>query len=747
MINKKIVKNIVKKTALVLGAIIILLSLFIGAVYVGIFGSIPSQEELKELSLYKASEIYDVNKELIGKFYIENRQPISIDNIPSHVVNALVAVEDARFYEHSGVDYISIGRVAIKSILLQDKSSGGGSTITQQLAKNLFSRKDYSFLTLAVAKTKEIFTANRLESIYSKNEIIELYLNTVPFSGNTNGIESASRKFFNKPTNQLTVSEAATLIGTLKATTYYHPLNHKERALQRRDIVLHQMNKYGYITEDSLLSFKKDSLQLVYGTYDEQEGIAPYFRERLRQELLVWCKEKSTKKQPLNLYTSGLKIYTTIDKNLQLYLEQSTHQHLGALQKSFESEYGSQAPWSENAPLFKNNMSKLPLYKKLKEQSFSDKEIMDSLRNSKSLLQIKNDSDQNELLSITDSVSFMMKSINTGSLILTNTGALRAYVGGANFNYFKYDHIKSKRQVGSTFKPIVYATALENGASPCDYFEAREIAYENHQDWSPSNSNDTDERYLNYSMKEALTRSINTVSVKVLEEAGISNVISLSRKLNIKSELPEVPSLALGTAEISVEEMGGAYTSLINEGKATKPYYLLRISDESGKVIEQFDPPEVLEKAFSTTTQQQIIDMMQNVVNNGTGKRLRSSYGLPNQIAGKTGTTQSNKDAWFIGVTPELVFTTWVGFDDHRIGFKSTRIGQGANAALPITALTLQKINANKNLKRYSKVKFPPVSSEVAATLDCEPTKRDGFLKRLFTNPDKKRKRNFRRGN
>lgn len=746
MLNKRIVKKIIKKAALVLGVLLLMLILFIGAVYFGLFGSIPSQKELKELSLYKASEIYDVNKELIGKFYIENRQPISIDSIPSHVVNALVAVEDARFYEHSGVDYISIGRVAIKSILLQDKSSGGGSTITQQLAKNLFERKDYSFLTLPVAKTKEIFTARRLESVYSKDEIIELYLNTVPFSGNTNGIESASRKFFNKSTSALTPSEAAALIGTLKATTYYHPLIHEERALQRRDLVLRQMNKYGYITKDSLLAFKKDSLEFVYGTYDEQKGIAPYFRERLRQELLVWCKEKSTKDQPLNLYTSGLKIYTTIDKNLQGYLEQSTHQHLEALQKSFESEYGSQAPWSENALLFKNSISKLPFYKRLKNQSFSDEEIMDSLRNTKSLLQIKNNLDEKERLSITDSVSYMMKSINTGSLILTNTGALRAYVGGADFNYFKYDHVKSRRQVGSTFKPIVYAAALENGASPCDYFEAREITYENHQDWSPSNSNNTDERYLNYSMKEALTRSINTVSVKVLEKAGISNVISLSRKLNIKSDLPEVPSLALGTAEISVEEMGGAYTLLINEGKATKPYYLLRISDESGNVLEKFDSPEVLEKAFSKTTQQQIIDMMQNVVNNGTGKRLRSSYGLSNQIAGKTGTTQSNKDAWFIGVTPQLVFTTWVGFDDHRIGFKSTRVGQGANAALPITALTLQKINANKNLKRYSQGRFPQVSSEVAATLDCEPTKRDGFLKRLFTNPDKKKKRNFKRG-
>ncbi|WP_124979589.1 penicillin-binding protein 1A [Nonlabens xiamenensis] len=726
---------------IVLGAGFLLLVLFIGTVYIGWWGKLPAKKELSQLSLYKASEIYDAKNRLIGKFYIENRQPVALDSLPDHLMQALIATEDARFYKHSGVDYRSMGRVFFKSLLLQDKSAGGGSTLTQQLAKNLFARQNQGVFTLPVAKTKEIIIANRLEAIYTKPEILELYLNTVPFSGNTHGIESASRKFFNKPASQLSPSEAATLIGTLKATSYYHPKQHPQRATERRNLVLSQMAKYNYLTADSLKLFQTDSLQLDYAKFDEQSGIAPYFRERLRQELLTWCKENSTDEHPLNLYTSGLKIYTTLDKDLQTYAEQATTEHLKNLQPQMEAEYGDHAPWGDTGAAYLQAMKKSDRYQKLKTNSLDHQRILDSLSQTPSELVV-----EGTPLSVTDSLKHRLKSISTGSLVLDNNGAVKAYVGGADFSQVKYDHTNSKRQVGSTFKPIVYTAGLEKGMTPCSYISAREVAYENHKDWSPSNSGDIDERYMNYSLKEALTHSINTISVKVLEKTGIDEVVSLSRKLNINNEIPKVPSLALGTAELSIAEMAGAYTAFINDQRPVKPYYLLKITDADDHLIEEWKKPEVMEPAFSATTRQQMIAMMESVVDRGTATRMRSVYGLRNDIAGKTGTTQSNKDAWFMAVTPQLVVATWVGFDDHRIGFKSTRVGQGANAALPISAKLLQKMNADPAMKPYTSARFPQASDQVLSSLECEPTKRDGFFKRLFTNPDKKKKRRFKGG-
>ncbi len=742
-LNTKI-KRILKKVAIVLGIAIGGVCLFIGTVYFGLWGALPSKKELKELSQYRASEIYDINNELIGKFYIQNRQPIPLDSIPKHVVDAVIATEDVRFYEHNGIDTRSLFRVAIKSILLQDKSAGGGSTLTQQLAKNLYKRGDYSIFTLPVAKCKEIFIAKKLESIYEKDKILELYLNSAPFSGNTNGIESASRKFFNKPTQKLTPAEGATLIGTLKATTYYNPYRHPERSTKRRNVVLQQMYKYNYITETSLKTFQKDSLITDFARFDEQNGLAPYFREKLRQRMLVWCKENTNLLKQPNLYASGLKIYTTIDKKMQEYAEAATREHLQKLQEQFEGEYGSNKPWGQKTELFKNKLKTTQRYLKLKEKGYTEAVILDSLKK-KRIMNVSSFGKQRKVrFSTMDSLEFYLKSLNTGTLVLAADGAIKTWVGGVDFENFKYDHIQSKRQVGSTFKPIVYAAALENGLRPCDYISARQVAYENLNNWSPSNASKKDEKYMNYSVKEALTQSINTVSVKIIEETGIQKVIDLSKKLNITTKLPEVPSLALGTAELSVLEMAGAYTAFINESRAATPYYLLKIENAQGKILEEFETEEPAKKAFSETTRQQILAMMQNVVNQGTAKRLRANYNLKNELAGKTGTTQSNKDAWFVGVTPHLITVTWVGHDDHRIGFKSTRVGQGANAALPITAKLLQKMNGDKRFDTITKAKFPNVSAEVAASLDCEPTKRDGFLKRLFTNPDKKKTKKFK---
>ncbi|MCW8979821.1 MAG: transglycosylase domain-containing protein [Altibacter sp.] len=732
-----------------IGILMLLVSLFVATVYFGGWGPIPSSKELQELSQYKASEIYDVNDELLGKFYLADRQPIAFDQIPQHTVDALIATEDVRYYEHSGVDLKSFLRVFFKTILLQDASSGGGSTLTQQLSKNLFSRKDYGFLTLPVVKTKEIIIARRLERLYNKEEILELYFNTVPFSGNTYGIESAALKFFNKHTKELSVSEAATLIGTLKASSTYDPRNHPERSRSRRNTVLFQMKKYGFLSDLSYQKFVSDSLKLNYGAYDEERGIATYFREEVRNHLLKWTEEQSKYGTKLNLYTSGLKIYTTLDKTLQLYAEEAVTTHMTQLQKSFEKEYGNAAPWLTNKKIITNAIQRSYHYKRLKHQGYTENAISDSLEKPRKMWWRGIPKDSTVMASTVDSIKHSLKFLNTGMLSLDPvSGAIRTWVGGVDFEQYKFDHIsKSKRQVGSTFKPIVYVTALEQGVSPCDYFSAQEVVYENMEGWSPSNSGNVDEKYMNYNMTAALSKSINTVSVKILEKAGIQNTINMASALGIKTSLPEVPSLALGTAEISLLEMASAYTAFAHKGIAATPYYLRKIEDSQGTVLAQFAPEETATPVFSETNQQLMISMMQAVATSGTAQRLKSTYGLPNDIAAKTGTTQSNKDAWFVALTPNLVALTWVGHDDHRIGFKTTATGQGANAALPIVAEFFQKINKDSSFNSISKARFDTPSPSVRQLLDCPPTKRDGFLKRLFTNPDKKKKKRFKTKN
>ncbi|RFN58723.1 penicillin-binding protein 1A [Marixanthomonas ophiurae] len=740
--RKKIGNLVLKATLLITGGI----SIFIISVRLGLWGSIPNMKEVQELSQYEASEIYDVNDELIGKFYLSNRQPIPYSDIPQHTIDALLATEDVRFYDHNGIDTKSLFRVFFKTILMQDASSGGGSTITQQLAKNLFSRENYGFLTLPVVKTKEMIVARRLEKNYSKKEIIELYFNTVPFSGNTYGIESAALKYFNKKTIELTPTEAATLIGTLKATYTYDPNRFPERNIKRRNIVLHQMHKYEFLTDTEYKKHIQDSLKLDYGHYDEQHGLAPYFREELRNKMLAWCKENKTKDAPYNLYTSGLKIYTTLDKTLQQYAEEAIKEHLGKLQKTFEKEYGKSAPWLTNEALVTSIVKKTQAYKKLKAKDLSEEATLDSLSVKRKMWLYDIDGKKEVAASTIDSVQHYLKFLNAGMLSIDpQSGAIKSWIGGVDFEHFKYDHVKkSKRQVGSTFKPIVYTTALEQGVKPCDYFSAREVEYENMEGWSPSNSGDVDEKYLNYSLQTALTKSINTVSVKVLEEAGIENTIALAEKLGITSTLPKVPSLALGTAELSVSEMAGAYAAYVNDSKPVSPYYLLKVENKKGELLEEFKQKDTLQPAFSEITRQIMIEMMQSVVNNGTASRMRHTYGLRNDIAGKTGTTQSNKDAWFVSVMPKLVTVTWVGNDDHRIGFKTTRTGQGANAALPIAAKLFQKMNKDTTFNSITKARFKTPNATVVEMLDCEPTKRDGFFKRLFTNPDKKKKSNFK---
>ena len=431
---------------------------------------------------------------------------------------------------------------------------------------------------------------------------------------------------------------------------------------------------------------------------------------------------------------------------MQVLAEEAMKEHLSALQDSFEKSYGKNAPWYTDKKLIDKLLKKTTSFKNLKTAELSDKDILDSLHQKRNMTLMEWSGEKNVEASIADSIQHYMKFLNTGSLgIDPTTGAVKTWIGGINFRYFKYDHIsQSKRQVGSTFKPIVYTAALEKGIDPCSYFSAQEVAYKNLKNWSPSNSGNKEEAYLNYSMEQALSNSVNTVAVKVLEEVGILEVIRQANKMGITAKLPNQPSLALGTGEIKISELAGAYASYVNKGQSVEPYVIQHITNNRDSILEVFTPKIAEKEAFSSETREIMIEMMKSTINSGTASRIRDSYKLSNDIAGKTGTTQDNKDAWFIGITPKLVHITWVGLDNHELGFKNTSLGQGANAALPMFALFLQKLNKDSSFDEITKAKFEQPSPEVLRKLNCDPIKRDGFFKRLFKNPDKKKTKKFK---
>ncbi len=724
----------------------IALIVFILSIYFGAWGKLPSKKELSNFQYQRASEVYTADSVLIGKYYLYDRQPIPYENLPQHLLDALIAIEDERFFSHSGIDYPSLFRVVIKTILMQDQSSGGGSTLTQQLAKNLFPRKERKSANIAVNKIKEMIIAARLEAIYSKQEILTHYLNTVSFGGNTFGIESASLKFFNKRAINLKIEEATTLVGMLKATYGYNPRIFPEKGFKRRNLVLQSMAHNNFLTEEERDSIAKIPLKLDYKEFDHNDGLAPYFREEVRKQMQKWSKAEKEKGNGYNIYTSGLKIYTTLDYKMQVLAEETMVKHLKSLQKKFEKSYGSNAPWIKDKKLIEKLVRRTPTFQKLRASGWKEKEIMDSLRQKRKMELVDWDGKETVKASVVDSVSHYMKFLNTGSLAIDPTdGAVKTWIGGINYKYFKYDHIsQSKRQVGSTFKPIVYTAALENGIAPCTYFSAQEVEYKNLEGWSPSNSGKKDEVYLNYSMEEALSNSVNTVAVKVLEKTGILETIRQANKMGITAKLPNKPSLALGTGEMQLKELAGAYASYVNRSRPVRPYLIQSITDQKDSVLTVFEPKIDEKQAFSDENRQIMLQMMKSTVDKGTASRIRSTYNLRNALAGKTGTTQNNKDAWFVALTPKLVHVTWVGLDNHEIGFKSTSLGQGANAALPIFALWFQKLNQDSTFDAITKTEFERPEETVIEKLDCQPIKRDGFFKRLFKNPKKKKTKRFK---
>lgn len=740
---KKIAKKrkLLKWSVIGVLALIVFCVLFYSSIYLGLWGPVPSKKQLNDIQQSEASAVFSLDGKLLGKYYLYDRQPITYEDLPKHLIDALVATEDVRFFEHNGIDNQSLFRVFFKTILLQDASSGGGSTITLQLAKNLFGRKDLNKIGIVVTKLQESIIARRIEELYTKEEIITLYFNTVPFSDNTYGIESAAMKFFNKPTSELSVAEAATLVGTLKASHYYNPRVYPERSTQRRNVVIAQMVKYHYLNESIAQIEKSKPLQLDYQYYNHDKGVATYFREHVRKEALKILDSLSGKKKNHNLYRDGLKIYTTIDYKMQQYAEQAVVEHMQKLQADFEASYGAQAPWDKNGKLVEKQLKKAPQYTALQAAGISEQDIQDSL----AVVSSRKVFDYTEMKTIEgdvlDSISHYLKFLNTGFVALEpQSGYVKAWVGGINYGAFQYDHVsQSKRQVGSTFKPIVYTTALEKGLDPCSYFPIQEMTYEG--GYTPKNSSapDDDDPYLNYSLQYALSHSVNTIAVRVMMETGIDQTIDQAEKMGITATLPQVPSLALGTLETSVLELAKAYTSYTNKGMYSNPVVITRIEDREGNILYEQKASTTVEPAFSETTAHYMLHLMQATTDDGTAKRLRSSYGLKNAIAGKTGTTQNNRDGWFVGITPQLTTVTWVG-NDENIPFKTTAMGQGANTALPIFAKFYQKLNTDSAYKKYTAAQFERIPENLQKNLDCEIIKRDGIIKRLFKNPDKPKK-------
>ncbi len=746
MLLQKIKSPYIKYGLLAFGAIVFGTILFVATVYFEAWGELPTKNELSHFEYQRASEVYTADSVLIGKYFLFDRQPITYDDFPQHLIDGLVAIEDERFHEHSGVDYPSLVRVALKTLLMQDQSSGGGSTLTQQLAKNLYPRSERNKTNLTVDKVKEMIIASRLEDIFSKDEILTHYLNTVSFGDNTFGVESAALKFFNKKAKQLKIEEAAVLIGMLKATYGYNPRVFPDKSESRRNLVIQSMAKNDFLTETEKDSLTVLPMQLDYRKFDYSDGIAPYFREEVRKQLQKWSSSEKEKGHEYNIYTSGLKIYTTLNYKMQVLAEATMKTHMSSLQTSFEKSYGKTAPWLVKKRVIEKAVKNTPHFKKLLANGLDEKEAWDSLETKHDITLTDWSGEKTVKASSIDSVKHYLKFLNTGSLSINpKTGAVQTWIGGIDFKKFKFDHVaQSKRQVGSTFKPVVYTAALEMGIPPCAYFSAREVEYQNLKGWSPSNSGNKDEAYLNYSMEEALSKSVNTVAVKVMETTGIENVLTQAKKMGVFSELPNQPSLALGTGEIYLNELAGMYASYVNEGRAVFPYLIKNITNQKDSLLTHFEPKRAKNAAFSKQTGQIMVEMMKSTINTGTAKRIRSTYKLNNDIAGKTGTTQNNKDAWFVALSPKLVHVTWVGLDNHEIGFKSTSLGQGANAALPLFALWYKQLNKDKSFDYITKSQFEKPSVFVRDQLNCEPVKRDGFLKRLFTNPDKKKTKKFK---
>lgn len=728
--------------------------LLIFSVWIGIFGSLPDSEELSTIETANATEIYTADSVLIGRFYIENRTTISLDKISPYVVTALLATEDKRFFEHSGIDLQSWFRVAY-GFLSRRESLGGGSTLSQQLAKNLYPRKRYLIpgLSIIINKIRENFISVRLERIYTKADLLNLYLNTVPFGGDRFGISVASRHFFNKRPRDLSPDQAATLIGMLKASTFYDPVRNPENARKRRNIVLKQMvrnssfevsvrsNEEGMDQVREMIAKGKvtqaDYEELIkkpvgakrYTNDGNNDGSATYFREYLRTDIMPKLLKGLTKEDGTNynLYTDGLKVYTTLHSKIQKYAEEAAEKQMQSLQEQFDKHwknYKAEKPWGDDKWI-EEQIRRSDRWATLKEAGLSNEEAMANFEQPVRMTVFSwkkgSNSEVDTTMSPIDSVRYYFCLLNCGFMAMDHhTGYVRAWVGGINFKYFKYDHIKSTRQVGSTFKPIVYAAALQDSMRPCSYLPNHIVKI---QDWEPHNSDETYGGW--YSLVGGLANSVNVIAAQLIEKVGIEHTIQLARKMGITSTLPREFGISLGAADISLYEMIKVYGTIANEGKRPDPVVVLRVTTRKGEKIYDYKEdlaqnPRTPVEALSPDEAATLTRMLQAVINSGTGGRFRYGFGLyQGDFAGKTGTTQNQSDGWFICFNPDLVTGAWVGASSPAVRFRSMNLGQGSAMALPIVAMFWHKMANDPKFVKMYQARFPDPKPEVLGRFGC----------------------------
>ena len=744
---------------IVLGGFTSILLVFLFASW-GIFGELPTFEELENPEKNLATEVISSDGVTLGKYAFKNRTPVGFSDLPENLVNALIATEDERFYEHSGIDFRGLARAIVKL-----GKGGGASTITQQLAKNLFNKGgSSSTLKRLTQKVKEWIVATKLERQYTKNEIVAMYLNTQGFLFNAIGIRSASRIYFGKEPKNLDIQESAILVAMLKNPRQFNPNREisKGKSLVRRNVVFAQMAKNEFITQKEKDSLQKLPLKINFTPESHNDGLATYFREYLRGYLKKWTKNNPKPNGELyNINRDGLKIFVTLDSRMQQYAQEAVQEHISNLQKYFfkEQQKNETAPFydleeEQVDAIYKRARKRSDRFRGMKKNGYSDQQI-DSAFNALTDMRVFSWNDQREIdtiMSPNDSIKYYKTILRSGLLsIEPQTGHIKAWVGGINHKYFKYDHVdQGKRQVGSTFKPFVYATAINQlRLSPCEKFPNTPYTIPKGrfgipEAWTPKNSG---EKYGGeITLKSALAKSINVISARLIDMVTPLNVVRLAKSAGIESRIPKSPSIALGSVELSLMEMTGAYATFANKGMRVEPNMLLRIEDKNGTVLADFTPKT--NEVLSEESAYVVLELLKGVTTAGSGVRLRTSehyykdiitgfpYEFTNPIAGKTGTTQNHTDGWFMGVVPNLATGVWTGGEDRAVHFENIAEGQGATMSLPTWALFMKKVYADTSLN-ISKEDFEkPESIGIVTTCGKDSSTKDKNSKKIIPDDD-----------
>ena len=722
--------NAIRNLWIVFGVFLLLVILFFFCVAKGIFGTMPSFDELENPQTNLATEIISADGKVLGTYYVENRSNVRYSELSHYMPEALISIEDERFTEHSGIDEKALLRVAFGVITGHKK--GGGSTITQQLAKNLFPRgENLSTPQLVLRKFQEWITATKLEHNYSKEEIVAMYLNTVAFGHNAYGIRSAAKTFFDKTPKEMNIEECALMAGVVNAPTRFSPIRNPERSLNRRNLVLKKMAENGFITQaecDSICLIPIDMSN--FGVMDHNTGQATYFREFLRGQLTEWAKNTTRGDgKPYNIYRDGLRIYTTIDSRMQQYAEEAVKEFMGGeLQPMFYKHWKGQknAPFSnvtadEIDHILETSMKRTGRYHELKNEGMPMDSILMEFNRPVPMTIFSWDGPIDTVMSPMDSIRYYKWFLQASLVsIESHTGHVKAYVGGLDYRFFKYDHVtQARRQVGSTFKPFLYSLAMQEGEyTPCTKIPNIQynIQLPDGKFWSPGNSGSHVGEEI--TLKFALAQSNNWISAYLMNQFGPEAVIGMARRMGVESPIDAVPAICLGVCDLKLIEMTGAMSTFANQGVYVKPMFVTKIEDKNGNVIQRFSSEE--SEAMSELTAYKMVELMKGVVQSGTGIRLRSLYGFKNPIAGKTGTTQKNSDGYFMGITPDLTTGVWVGAEDRSVHFRSTQLGQGSHTALPIWAIYMKKVYADKSLN-ISKGDFKkPNIPGVDLNFDCD---------------------------